>query len=135
MCSVSWRSLISGRHDLGHVDPADLTPDAMGDGEEEGKLPPAPMPATAIASPGFARNTQLGNLYVVRGGAATVRAGQAAEALTAEADAEPETMLTTETEIVATEQIAVATNGSGRGRQHVDLADHVRSRGSAHERL
>ncbi len=104
-----------GRHDLGHVDPADLTPDAMGDGEEEGKLPPAPMPATAIASPGFARNTQLGNLYVVRGGAATVRAGQAAEALTAEVEAEPETMLVTETEIVATEQIAVATTVQAGG--------------------
>jgi len=108
-----------GRHDLGHVDPADLMPDAMGDGEEEGKLPPAPMPATAIASPGFARNTQLANLYVVRGGAATVRAGQAAEAIAAETLAEPDTMLMTETEIVATEQIAVATTvqaGSGHTR-------------------
>ncbi|MDF1845949.1 MAG: vitamin B12-dependent ribonucleotide reductase [Parvibaculaceae bacterium] len=108
-----------GRHDLGHVDPADLMPDAMGDGEDEGKLPPAPMPATAIASPGFARNTQLANLYVVRGGAATVRAGQVAEALNAETQVEAETMLMTETEVVATEQIAVATTvqaGSGHTR-------------------
>ena len=104
-----------GRHDLGHVEPADLMPDAMGDGEDEGKLPPKPMPATAIASPGFARNTQLANLYVVRGGAATVRAGQTAPALTAEALTEPETMLMTETEIVATEQIAVATTVQAGG--------------------
>ena len=53
-----------GRADLGHVDPKDITFDAMGSGADEGKLP-----ASSVVSPGFTRNTQMGNLYIVRGGA------------------------------------------------------------------
>ena len=110
-----------GRHDLGHVEPADLMPDAMGDGEDEGKLPP--MPATAIASPGFARNTQLANLYVVRGGAATVRAGEPVEsvaedtAATAMLDAtETAESFTARVSETVTEKVAVAgSSGFGGG--------------------
>ena len=58
-----------GRHDLGHVEPADIAPDAMGDGADEGKLP-----ATHIVSPGFARNQKIGNLYLVRGGSGATAA-------------------------------------------------------------
>ncbi|MEQ9144556.1 MAG: vitamin B12-dependent ribonucleotide reductase [Parvibaculaceae bacterium] len=116
-----------GRHDLGHVDPADLMPDAMGDGEDEGKLPPAPMPATAIASPGFARNTQLANLYVVRGGAATVRAGEPVEsvaedtAATAMLDAtETAESFTARVSETVTEKVAVAgSSGFGGGTSSI----------------
>ncbi len=115
-----------GRHDLGHVDPADLMPDAMGDGADEGKLPP--MPATAIASPGFARNTQLANLYVVRGGAATQRAGAVAEkvATTALLDAELEasTILAG-----ASEQVAVAGGGGSSARGGISPVVEARMKG------
>ncbi len=115
-----------GRHDLGHVDPADLMPDAMGDGADEGKLPP--MPATAIASPGFARNTQLANLYVVRGGAATQRAGAVAEkvATTALLDAELEasTILAG-----ASEQVAVAGGGGSSTRGGISPVVEARMKG------
>jgi len=110
-----------GRHDLGHVQPADLMPDAMGEGDEEGRLPPAPMPATTIASPGFARNTQLANLYVVRGGAATLRAGVAAEEIattaTLDAGAPAPTMRATVTETIS-EQVAVSSGGGARSTSH-----------------
>lgn len=110
-----------GRNDLGHVDPADLMPDAMGDGEGEGKLPEQPMPATAIASPGFARNTQLANLYVVRGGAATVRAGMPAEATATtalqDAEAHADTMLASVTETL-TESVAVSSGGGTMSVSH-----------------
>ncbi|MES1990205.1 MAG: vitamin B12-dependent ribonucleotide reductase [Pseudomonadota bacterium] len=53
-----------GRADLGHVDPKDIAFDAMGSGADEGKLP-----ASSVVSPGFTRNAQMGNLYIVRGGA------------------------------------------------------------------
>ncbi|MBV1886627.1 MAG: vitamin B12-dependent ribonucleotide reductase [Parvibaculaceae bacterium] len=52
-----------GRNDLAHVDPSATGPDDLGDGADEGK-----MPVSAIASPAYARNQQLNNLYVVRGG-------------------------------------------------------------------
>jgi ribonucleoside-diphosphate reductase alpha chain len=57
-----------GRADLGHVDPKEIGFDVMGGGNGEGKLP-----AAAIVSPGFTRNPQMANLYLVRGGAATLR--------------------------------------------------------------
>lgn len=57
-----------GRSDLGHVDPKELAFDAMGDGADEGKAPA--MPAAAVVSPGYTRMAQMGNLYLVRGGAA-----------------------------------------------------------------
>ncbi|MEQ9520232.1 MAG: vitamin B12-dependent ribonucleotide reductase [Parvibaculum sp.] len=115
-----------GRHDLGHVDPADLMPDAMGDGADEGKLPP--MLATAIASPGFARNTQLANLYVVRGGAATQRAGSAAEkvATTALLNAELEA-----TTILAgaTEKLAVGSGGGASSARGINPVVEARMKG------
>ena len=102
-----------GRHDLGHVLPEDLMPDALGDGESEGKLPPLPLPATAIASPGFARNTQLGNLYVVRGGAVSGRAGvaveEAATSALLDAKGQAETMLAGASEVLS-EKVAAGGN-------------------------
>ncbi|MDE1174663.1 MAG: vitamin B12-dependent ribonucleotide reductase [Parvibaculaceae bacterium] len=60
-----------GRHDLGHVDPREIGHDVMGSGNEEGRLP-----ASKVVSPGFARSNQLGNLFLVKGGAAAARAPQ-----------------------------------------------------------
>tara|TARA_R110000824_G_scaffold155226_6_gene327839 strand:+ start:137679 stop:141389 length:3711 start_codon:yes stop_codon:yes gene_type:complete len=67
-----------GRADLGHVDPKDIAFDAMGGGADEGKLP-----ASSVVSPGFTRNTQMGNLYIVRGGAmrASVAGASATKAI------------------------------------------------------
>jgi len=74
------------RSDLGHVDPKELAFDAMGDGADEGKAPA--LPASAVVSPGYTRNAQMGNLYLVRGGAAAAaRAGK--QAGSAEAIAAP----------------------------------------------
>ena len=67
-----------GRSDLGHVDPKDIGFDAMGSGSDEGKLP-----ASSVVSPGFTRNPQMSNLYIVRGGAATMRAQVAGATATA----------------------------------------------------
>ncbi|MGE5537213.1 MAG: vitamin B12-dependent ribonucleotide reductase [Gemmatimonas sp.] len=58
-----------GRSDLAHVGPADLLPDAMGKGEQEGTLPAASHTLDAVrklASTGYVRS----NLYVLTGGAA-----------------------------------------------------------------
>ena len=58
----------------------------MGDGADEGKAPA--LPASAVVSPGYTRNAQMGNLYLVRGGAAAeARAGK--QAGSAEAVAAP----------------------------------------------
>ena len=74
------------RSDLGHVDPKEFAFDAMGGGADEGKAPA--LPASAVVSPGYTRNAQMGNLYLVRGGAAAVaRAGK--QAGSAEAVAAP----------------------------------------------
>ena len=71
-----------GRSDLGHVDPKEMAFDAMGDGADEGK---APVPASAVVSPGYTRNAQMGNLYLVRGGAAAAARADVAEAVAAPA--------------------------------------------------
>ncbi|GMV63984.1 MAG: hypothetical protein AMXMBFR74_31510 [Parvibaculum sp.] len=74
------------RSDLGHVDPKEFAFDAMGGGADEGKAPA--LPASAVVSPGYTRNAQMGNLYLVRGGAAAeARAGK--QAGSAEAVAAP----------------------------------------------
>jgi ribonucleoside-diphosphate reductase alpha chain len=52
------------RADLGHVDPAEIGGTVMGLGNEEGKLP-----AASMVSPGFARDSKVSNLFIVRGGA------------------------------------------------------------------
>ncbi|MBI1261563.1 MAG: vitamin B12-dependent ribonucleotide reductase [Rhizobiales bacterium] len=65
-----------GRSDLGHVDPAEIGHDVMGDGNDEGKRPAESIPATSFVSPGFTRNTQMGNLYLVRGGAGAAAAAR-----------------------------------------------------------
>ncbi|HEY4345813.1 MAG TPA: vitamin B12-dependent ribonucleotide reductase [Parvibaculum sp.] len=61
-----------GRADLGHVDPKEIGFDVMGGGDAEGKLP-----ASSVVSPGFTRNPQMRNLYIVRGGAAGATATKA----------------------------------------------------------
>ena len=58
-----------GRSDLAHVGPADLLPDAMGRGEQEGALPHVDSQIEVVrklASTGYVRS----NLYVLKGGAA-----------------------------------------------------------------
>ena len=114
-----------GRNDLAHVDPSQIAPDALGGGEGEGKLP-----ASAIASPGFTRNPQLQNFYVVRGGGAVsaeasatassaMRDAQAAaeamsaEALSAEARG-PEVMSTTVDTVEVARMVSGAASGGGR---------------------
>ena len=72
-----------GRSDLGHVDPKELAFDAMGDGADEGKAPA--MPAASVVSPGYTRMAQMGNLYLVRGGAAAEARADTAEAVAAPA--------------------------------------------------
>ena len=58
-----------GRNDLSHVTPADILPDALGDGEKEGQLPRYPAQTIAafkrVASTGFVRSS---NLFLIAGG-------------------------------------------------------------------
>ncbi|MEO1225529.1 MAG: vitamin B12-dependent ribonucleotide reductase [Pseudomonadota bacterium] len=55
-----------GRNDLAHAEPSDLRPDALGEGDTEGNLPPERPATPHIVSKGFVR----GNLKVVDGGRA-----------------------------------------------------------------
>jgi ribonucleoside-diphosphate reductase alpha chain len=82
-----------GRNDLAHVQPADLAPDTVGKGHEEGNLPKdasrAAEQVTAqlaaiqrVTSSGFVRN----NLKVLQGGIAAAYAGSSALALSVEAE-------------------------------------------------
>ncbi|PKQ02416.1 MAG: ribonucleotide-diphosphate reductase subunit alpha, partial [Alphaproteobacteria bacterium HGW-Alphaproteobacteria-11] len=93
-----------GRSDLGHVDPKEMAFDAMGDGADEGK---APVPASAVVSPGYTRNAQMGNLYLVRGGAAAVARADVAEAVAAPAMREQ----TVKAEVMAAGALMRAGNG------------------------
>jgi ribonucleoside-diphosphate reductase alpha chain len=83
-----------GRADLGHVDPKDIAFDAMGSGADEGKLP-----ASSVVSPGFTRNAQMGNLYIVRGGAmrASVAGASATKAILDASEHAEEMILNTST--------------------------------------
>jgi ribonucleoside-diphosphate reductase alpha chain len=83
-----------GRNDLAHVQPADLAPDTVGKGHEEGNLPKdasrAAEQVTAqlaaiqrVTSSGFVRN----NLKVLQGGIATAYAGTSALAISVETGA------------------------------------------------
>ncbi|MCZ6637574.1 MAG: vitamin B12-dependent ribonucleotide reductase [Alphaproteobacteria bacterium] len=61
-----------GRSDLAHVEPADILPDAVGRGNDEGNLPVTAEEthlkvARKLASTGYVRS----NLYVLQGGAGT----------------------------------------------------------------
>jgi ribonucleoside-diphosphate reductase alpha chain len=80
-----------GRNDLAHVQPADLDPDTIGKGHEEGNLPKDGKRAVEqvnaqlaaiqrVTSSGFVRN----NLKVLQGGIATAYAGTSALALSVE---------------------------------------------------
>lgn len=56
-----------GRTDLAHVEPADLVPDAIGDGHEEGDLDQwGENLVTRTVSKGYVRTADLSNLYVLK---------------------------------------------------------------------
>jgi ribonucleoside-diphosphate reductase alpha chain len=61
-----------GRHDLAHVEPADIGFDVLGKGESSGagEAPkaPAPVPAVRIMSTGYVRQRNLSNVVVIPGG-------------------------------------------------------------------
>ena len=78
-----------GRSDLAHVEPADILPDAVGRGNDEGNLPRAADDARLeltkrLASRGYVRS----NLYVLQRGAES-RRGNSGTAATAEVMAPP----------------------------------------------
>ncbi len=97
-----------GRADLGHVDPTDIGFDVMGSGADEGKLP-----ASSVVSPGFTRSTQMGNLYIVRGGAlrAAVAGTSATKAILDASEHAEEMILNSST--LRDEAITSGSNGSG----------------------
>jgi ribonucleoside-diphosphate reductase alpha chain len=73
-----------GRHDLAHVEPADIGFDALGKGETSTGEPPkapAPMPAARIMSTGYVRQRNLSNVVVIPGGATTAGSGNSVMAL------------------------------------------------------
>jgi len=93
-----------GRNDLAHVQPEDLHPDSLGEGQEEGALPRLPhhldAALGAVTSTGYIRS----NLYVVAGReAAEAAASPAAQATFA---AEPQAGL-------AVASASLATGGGG----------------------
>ena len=57
-----------GRNDLAHVDPSELGPTTIGQGEAQSKAP-EPAPATAVVSRGFVRGNS-DRLMLIPGGAA-----------------------------------------------------------------
>ena len=77
--------------------------DAMGDGADEAGA----VPASAVVSPGYTRNAQMGNLYLVRGGAAAVARADVAEAVAAPAMREQ----TVKAEVMAAGALMRAGNG------------------------
>jgi ribonucleoside-diphosphate reductase alpha chain len=60
-----------GRHDLAHVEPADIGFDVLGKGEgaegDEAQKAPAPVPAVKIMSTGYVRQRNLSNVVVIPG--------------------------------------------------------------------
>jgi ribonucleoside-diphosphate reductase alpha chain len=58
-----------GRHDLAHVEPADIGFDVLGKGESTGEPPkaPAPVPAVRIMSTGYVRQRNLSNVVMIPG--------------------------------------------------------------------
>jgi ribonucleoside-diphosphate reductase alpha chain len=102
-----------GRADLGHVDPKDIAFDAMGGGADEGKLP-----ASSVVSPGFTRNPQMGNLYIVRGGAmrASVASASATKAILDASEHAEEMILNSST--LRDEPVVTAGGGNGSSGTH-----------------
>ncbi len=60
-----------GRHDLAHVEPADIGFDVLGKGEErraaKRRKAPAPVPAVRIMSTGYVRQRNLSNVVIIPG--------------------------------------------------------------------
>jgi ribonucleoside-diphosphate reductase alpha chain len=60
-----------GRHDLAHVEPADIGFDVLGKGEggdgSEAPVAPAPVPAVRMMSTGYVRQRNLSNVVVIPG--------------------------------------------------------------------
>jgi ribonucleoside-diphosphate reductase alpha chain len=96
-----------GRHDLAHVEPADIGFDALGKGEAQAgdaPKPPAPVPAARILSTGYVRQHNLSNVYVIPGGAAAPSGGNGVMALRERA----ETMVSATAAAVAYDASTVA---------------------------
>jgi len=90
-----------GRNDLAHVDPEDITPDALGEGHDEGDLDDwGGTLVERTVSKGYVRSSDLSNLYVLRAGS------DAAEKMAATA------------ELVAETTAAAAATGTARA--HVE---------------
>ena len=73
-----------GRHDLAHVEPADIGFDVLGKGESTGSeaaRPPASVPAVRIMSTGYVRQRNLSNVVVIQGGVTTGGGGNSVMAL------------------------------------------------------
>jgi ribonucleoside-diphosphate reductase alpha chain len=73
-----------GRHDLAHVEPADIGFDVLGKGETAtGEQPraPASLPAARIMSTGYVRQRNLSNVVVIPGGVTTLGGGNNVMAL------------------------------------------------------
>ncbi|SDH13667.1 vitamin B12-dependent ribonucleotide reductase [Roseospirillum parvum] len=94
-----------GRNDLAHVEPDDITPDAIGRGENQGDLADwQEDPLERTISKGYVRN----NLYILK--------GAASQPATTALEAAPQTL-----EAVGAETVAVSTTitagGGGSGRK------------------
>jgi ribonucleoside-diphosphate reductase alpha chain len=98
------------RHDLGHVEPADIGFDVLGKGEGSSGEPakaPAPVPAVRIMSTGYVRQRNLSNVVVIPG-AASSTAGNPVTALRDHA----ETMMGGAAAAVAYDYSEAASSGS-----------------------
>jgi len=109
-----------GRNDLAHAEPADVLPDTVGRGADEGDLPETEDPTIAaiqkVASSGFMRSSRL---LVFRGGASNraraTAAGGAGTAATTEVDA-VELAASVETRIVSGESDRISRMREARAK-------------------
>jgi ribonucleoside-diphosphate reductase alpha chain len=70
-----------GRHDLAHVEPADVGFDVLGKGVEDGSPARPPLPASRVLSSGFVRQQNLSNVVVMPSGSQPMTSGSPAHAL------------------------------------------------------
>jgi ribonucleoside-diphosphate reductase alpha chain len=99
-----------GRHDLAHVEPADIGFDVLGKGESSSGEPakaPASVPAVRIMSTGYVRQRNLSNVVVIPGTSAS-SGGNPVSALRDRA----ETMISGAAAAVAYDQLGVASAGT-----------------------
>ncbi|UCH74114.1 MAG: vitamin B12-dependent ribonucleotide reductase [Rhodospirillales bacterium] len=107
------------RHDLAHAEPADVLPDALGNGADEGDLPETDDPTIAaiqkVASTGFMRSQRF---LVYRGGSSARAAMASAGGVTA-------TIATSEIGSVQYE----ASDGGGPAGDRIDRMREARAKG------